>query len=113
MKLYCIILYVLQSKLTVAGELRVILIPVFIGKVFFIIPNDNFCFLSGCSFSLPSSPSTKEASNILIYYLRCTEWNIQIPFAEFSISFDNRFDIVKYGLTKIYEYYTLTENNIK
>lgn len=57
-------LFELLSKLTVAGGLRVILIPVLTGKVFFIIPKDNFGFLSGCCFSSPS-PST----NNDYYYL--------------------------------------------
>jgi len=56
--------------LTVAGLFSVILIPVFAGKDFFIIPNDNFCFLSGCCFSLQSSPSTKE-----IFYFSSTALN--------------------------------------
>jgi len=45
-----------MNILTVAGLLRVILMPDFAGRLFFIIPNDNFGFLSGCCFSL-SIPS--------------------------------------------------------
>lgn len=67
--------------------------PVFDGKDFFIIPNDNFCFLSDCCLSCFSSSSITK-NTIFTYFNNLNILITKIPLIEFSISVDRRFDMV-------------------